>query len=258
MPQCIDKQLLCRQFQRAANSYEQQALIQQRTAEHLLDLLAQHGGTTPPQRVLEIGCCTGLLTRRLIERVKGMKELVLNDIVPDFAARMNIAALAPSIRLLPGDIENLPLPGTFNLIISSSTFHWLHDLDHLLAQLAVALEPSGTLAFSLYGPDNLREIDELTGIGLEYLSLPEIETIVRRHFKLLHSSSQQEILYFTSPQEVLHHLRQTGVNAINRSPWSRTRLQHFSAEYRQRFSTASGVSLTYQPLYFVARSTHHR
>ncbi|MCW5206956.1 hypothetical protein VU08_08545, partial [Desulfobulbus sp. F5] len=113
-----------------------------------------------------------------------------------------------------------------------------------------------TLAFSLYGPDNLREIDELTGIGLEYLSLPEIETIVRRHFKLLHSSSQQEILRFTSPQEVLYHLRQTGVNAINRSPWSRTRLQHFSAEYRQRFSTASGVSLTYQPLYFVARSTH--
>ena len=170
-----------------------------------------------------------------------------------------IQLLADWFTQLGFHIEITPiadLPGTFNLIISSSTFHWLHNLDHLLAQLAVALEPGGTLAFSLYGPDNLREIDELTGIGLKYLSLPEIETIVRRHFKLLHSSSQQEILYFTSPQEVLHHLRQTGVNAINRSPWSRTQLQHFSAEYRQRFSTDSGVSLTYQPLYFIARSTH--
>jgi malonyl-ACP O-methyltransferase BioC len=255
MPPRIDKQLICRQFMRAAASYEQQALIQQRTAEHLLDLLltllTEHDSS--PQRVLEIGCCTGLLTRRLVERVQGIKELVLNDLVPDFAARMDTSSLAPSVLLLPGDIETLSLPGPFDLIISSSTFHWLQHLDSLLARLATVLNPGGTLAFSLYGPNNLCEIHQLTGIGLDYLSLPDIEAIVRRYFSLLHSSEQQEVLCFASPQEVLHHLRQTGVNALNRSPWTRSQLQQFSAEYRRCFSDGQQVGLTYHPLYFIAQ-----
>jgi malonyl-ACP O-methyltransferase BioC len=250
----IDTQLICHQFQRAAASYEQQALIQQRTAVHLLDLLTEHRDSSPQtQRVLEIGCCTGLLTRRLVERVQGIKELVLNDLVPDFAARMDTSSLAPSVLLLPGDIETLPLPGPFDLIISSSTFHWLQHLDSLLARLATAMNPGGTLAFSLYGPDNLCEIHQLTGIGLDYLSLPDIEVMVRRYFSLLHSSEQQEVLCFASPQEVLHHLRQTGVNALNRSPWTRTQLQQFSAEYRRCFSKGQQVGLTYHPLYFIAQ-----
>ncbi len=248
----VDKDLLCQQFRRAAASYERQAVIQRRTAERLLDLLAQHC-VRPPQQVLEIGCCTGLLTRRLVTRFSGIRELTLNDLVPDFASRLDLAGLGPAVRLLPGDIETLPLPGSFDLIVSSSTFHWLDDLDRLLAKLTLSLRPGGLLAFSLYGPENLREIRALTGIGLRYRSLAEIAASLRQRFTLLHSGGELETLRFASPQDALRHLRQTGVNALSRSPWSRARLEQFCAEYRRRFSADGGVALSYHPLYFIAR-----
>jgi len=247
MPPPVDKHLLCQQFQRAAASYEGQALVQQQAAEQLLALLMQHS-RRPPQRVLEIGCGTGLLTRRLLACFSSIEELVLNDLVPSYAAHN------PAQCFLPGDIETLPLPGSFDLIISSSALHWLHDIGSLFDKLAAHLRrPYGVLAFSLYGPENLREIRELTGIGLHYRSQAEIEELLRRRFCLLHSSAQTATLHFTSPQEVLCHLRQTGVNALSRSPWSRAQLAQFCAAYRHRFSTDSTVTLSYHVLYFLAQ-----
>jgi malonyl-ACP O-methyltransferase BioC len=251
MPQSIDKLLLCRQFQRAAASYEGQALVQRQAAERLLDLLSQHNGG-PFLRALEIGCGTGLLTRRLLARFSGIEELTLNDLTPDFASRVN--APSPALRFLPGDIETLPLPGSFDLIISSSVLHWIKSLDSLLDKLAAHLRPGGRLAFSLYGPENLREIRALTGLGLQYRSQAEVEAAVRRRFRLLRSSAQTEALHFASPLDVLRHLRETGVNALSRELWSRARLKEFCAEYRARFSADSGVVLTYHPICCVAAS----
>lgn len=245
--QRIDKELLRSRFQRAAGSYDSQALIQERTAGHLLDLLAQHGGSAP-QRVLEIGSGSGLLTRRLLARCCGIEELTINDLAPA------LPACSIRLRLLPGDIETLPLPGPFDLIISSSALHWLHDLKSLLKKLSTHLNPGGSLAFSLYGPDNLREIKALTGLGLRYSSLATVAAMLRDSgLAVLHSSEEAAVLHFASPQDVLRHLRQTGVNALSREPWSRTRLEHFCAEYRARFSASGGVALTYHPMYCIAK-----
>lgn len=247
----IDKQLVCRQFRRAADSYDDQAIIQHRVADRLLALAARHVGNKPV-RVLEIGCCTGLLTRRLLDSGINISTLALNDLMPDFAERLNPSIPSAEVTFLPGDIETTPLSGTFDLIISSSTFHWLDDLDGLLEKLASSLSPEGTLAFSLYGPDNLREIKKLTDVGLDYLSLPQIAAIVSKYYTLDHSGQQREVFYFSEPTDVLGHLRQTGVNAVSRTPWNRMRLQRFCREYRLRFSVDQSVRLTYHPLYFTA------
>lgn len=247
----VDKNRVCRQFRRAAESYDGQAEVQHRTAERLLNLLAEQG-ELQPQRVLEIGCCTGLLTRKFLGQVQGIKELVLNDLVPDFAQRITGLGNPPALSFLPGDIESMELPGSFDLIISSSTFHWLHDLESLLAKLAEHLNPGGMLFFSLYGPDNLQEIKALTGIGLEYASLQEVEKKVKQYYTLYHSSQQRQVFQFITPQAVLTHLRQTGVNAISRTPWTRQYLKDFCSEYNRRFQTGQHVPLTYHPLYFVA------
>ena len=52
---------------------------------------------------------------------------------------------------------------------------------------------------------------------------------------------------------MLHHLRMTGVTGTEKHTWSRGRLQTFCDEYRNRFSSAEGVSLTYQPIYVICR-----
>ncbi|MCI5141701.1 MAG: malonyl-[acyl-carrier protein] O-methyltransferase BioC [Candidatus Electrothrix sp. ATG1] len=255
--QKIDKQLICQQFRRAAASYDRQATIQHRVAAHLLTMTARHTAQRP-LRVLEIGCCTGLLTTRLLNSDITIHSLVLNDLMPDFAQRLpqDLAVANPSF--LPGDIETLSLPGPFDLIISSSTFHWFNDLEQTLTKLLAALTPDGILAFSLYGPDNLPEIRELTGVGLDYLSLPEITAILENRSILEESRQDNEVFLFPTPRDILNHLRQTGVNSIHRRPWNRHELQVFCQEYKKRFRFGRAVRLTYHPLYFVARRSHDR
>lgn len=258
--QKIDKQFVCRQFRRAAASYDRQATIQHRVATQLLTLTVKHiPQDFQPLRVLEIGCCTGLLTKKLLNDKKiHIESLVLNDLIPDFAQQLPKDLYQPVDKLsfLPGDIEKLSLPGPFDLIISSSTFHWLDDLQQTLKKLLDALSPQGVLAFSLYGPENLSEIKELTGVSLDYLSLYEITAILEKQGLLQESSQEKEVFFFSTPWDVLQHLRQTGVNAIHRTPWTRKELRTFCQEYSKRFSMTSvnqAVRLTYHPLYFVAR-----
>ena len=247
----IDKQRIQQTFQRAATSYESQAMIQHRVADHLLGLLDRHDGKKI-HRVLEIGCCTGLLTRKLAERYDEIYELVLNDLVESFAVQAGNQVGIPAISFLAGDIETVPLAGPYDLIISSSTFHWVHDLEGLLKKLADHMAPGATLAFSMYGPDNLEEIRELSGIGLNYFSLQEVEAMVKKHLSLDHSDQKREVFHFEAPMEVLDHLRQTGVNAVSSKPWTPGRLQRFKDEYLEKFSDDQGVRLTYHPLYLMA------
>ncbi|MCI5150851.1 MAG: malonyl-[acyl-carrier protein] O-methyltransferase BioC, partial [Candidatus Electrothrix sp. MAN1_4] len=63
--QKINKQLICQQFRRAAASYDRQATIQHRVADRLLTIMDRYIPQRP-LRVLEVGCCTGLLTTRLL------------------------------------------------------------------------------------------------------------------------------------------------------------------------------------------------
>jgi len=247
----VDKELVRRQFQRAAASYDNQAMIQHRVANHLLAMLAPHC-KKDIHKVLEIGCCTGLLTRKLLARYPQIMELVLNDLVEDFAVQAGSLSEPLFINFLAGDIETIALPGPFDLIISSSTFHWVHNLPGLLKKLAANLAPGASLAFSMYGPDNLQEIRQLTGIGLDYFSLEQVQAMVAEYFTLDQSDQQRETFHFATPMEVLNHLRLTGVNAVSRKPWTRGRLQHFNREYQTRFSDGGEVRLTYHPLYLVA------
>ncbi len=247
----INKQRVQQTFQRAAASYESQAMIQHRVADHLLALLDCHGGKEI-HRVLEIGCCTGLLTRKLVEQCNEIYELVLNDLVEGFAVQAGSRIGIPAISFLAGDIETIPLSGPFDLIISSSTFHWLHDLEGLLKKLAAHMAPGAILAFSMYGPDNLQEIRQLTGIGLDYFSLQEVQAMVSKHFTLDRSDQQLEVFHFDSPLEVLSHLRRTGVNAVSIKAWTHRRLQRFNREYNEKFCGGQKVRLTYHPLYIIA------
>ena len=269
--QKIDKHVVCRQFRRAAASYDRQATIQHRVADRLLTLAAQYTNQQPQAlSVLEIGCCTGLLTGKLLNSSIKVRSLVLNDLMPDFAERLpqdiavsklsvgepRVEVSLEELSFLPGDIEKLPLPGPFDLIISSSTFHWLDDLEQTLDKLLAALHPGGVLAFSLYGPENLPEIKELTGVGLDYLSLPEITSMLEKRCLLEESYQDKEVFLFPKPRDVLNHLRRTGVNSINRTPWTRQKLHSFCREYTKRFQVGQAVHLTYNPLYFIARRSH--
>lgn len=249
----LNKDKVRQRFTRAAATYDRQAVVQLQVAKRLMALLRKHV-PHPPEQILEIGCCTGLLTARLHGIFKGISAFYVNDLVPDFfhtvSARLDHD---PRLIFLPGDIEQLNIPDNLNLIVSSSTLHWLEDLPSLFQTLCNRLAPEGTLCFSIYGPANLKELKELTGVGLDYYSLAELKSLVGSCFDILDCAEEEIPLRFNDPSALLNHLRETGVNALDSTPWTRSRLEHFQQEYTSRFGQDGRVKLTYHPIYCIAR-----
>lgn len=249
----INKDRVRYRFARAAATYDNQAVVQLRVAERLLALLKEHM-LQPPARVLEIGCCTGLLTARLHRMFEGAATFYVNDLVPDFQHRVaERLGHDPRLVFLPGDIEQLDIPENLDLVVSSSTLHWLEDLPALFRTLCARMAPGGTLCFSIYGPANLKELKELTGIGLDYYSLAELKSLVGSCFDILDCAEEEIPLRFDDPPALLNHLRETGVNALDSTPWTRSRLDRFRREYSARFGSRGKVLLTYHPIYCIAR-----
>jgi malonyl-ACP O-methyltransferase BioC len=253
----IDKQQIRQRFHRAAYSYDKQATIQKLVAEKLLALL-DSSGCKQPETVLEIGSCTGLLTMEIATHFNSMKQLYINDLVAEFQQpiQKKLQDKIKSFTFLPGDIESIDLPGSFDLIISSSTFHWFHNLELFFQKISRHVLPNGYLAFAMYGPKNLQEIRQLTGLGLDYPDLEQLETMVSKLFQVIICEEKTEIFTFQNPLLLLNHLRETGVNSLNRSTWTLKQLGNFSKNYKEHFTTENGVLLTYHPMYCIAKMTH--
>lgn len=254
-PMIPDKQRIKLRFEQAAATYEQQATVQSRVAIRLLALLEETIVGFQPADVLEIGCCTGLLTEKTLTRFPGIDHFTLCDLVASFEQRVcrRIGIHAEKITFLAGDIETLPLPDRYDLVISSSTLHWVHDLSTLCGKLHQHLHPGGVFAFSLYGNENLLEIRDITGAGLTYHTLEQLQAVVGERFHILAAEEARETLWYPTPIAILQHLRATGVNSIGRQTWTRRQVSDFAARYQQRFADEQGVPLTYHPMFIVAQ-----
>ncbi|MCP4401577.1 MAG: malonyl-ACP O-methyltransferase BioC [bacterium] len=259
MPQKILKQRVQTSFQKRLYSYNQHAEVQTRMAEELIDRLQQ-----VPQRrfdaVLEIGCGSGVLTERFLKSFRSM-SFHANDIVEGCEKiAYDIFRQYPEqgeFQFLAGDIEQLEaLPVDLDLIVSNATFQWLEDFNGFLTRIKAHLKKDGVLAFSTFGPQNLREIRVITGNSLTYLSFREVEARLQQHFQRVSCSEELVSLEFSSPRKVLKHLRLTGVNGVSKQHWTKTDLHNFEWRYRECFEDLNGqVPLSYHPILCVAKNS---
>ena len=255
IPMIPDKKLIRLRFEQAAATYEQHATVQHRVAEHLLAMLAATAPGIQPEEALEIGCCTGLLTQRIFECFPSLKHLTISDLVAAFEECVcrKIGAQAEKMTFVAGDIESVRLPGCYDLILSSSTLHWVHDLPALCTKLHQHLAAHSIFALSLYGKDNLQEIREVTGVGLVYRNLDQLLNVMSERFEILAAEERREVLWYADPLAVLKHLRATGVNSIGQQAWTRRQVVEFIQYYQDLFGGEQGVQLTYHPMFVVAR-----
>ena len=245
----IDKALVAQRFAKAGQSYVEHAVVQKQISAQLFEYLKVYC----PQNlasVLEIGCGSGNLTH-LFQTHFQFEQLFLNDLYADveqhFSTIQNIAWLI-------GDIEQLTLPQSLDAVISSSALQWMTDLPTLLHRIHDALKPKGYLGFSTFGENNLIEIKKLTGQGLNYVGLESLKRqLEQQGFEILLIQQDHQQVYFDHPKSVLQHLKATGVTATAKSHrWTKQSLQQFYSDYQQ-FYGEQGFSLTYHPIYVIAR-----
>jgi malonyl-CoA O-methyltransferase/biotin synthesis protein BioG len=182
------------------------------------------------------------------------ETLLLNDLCREMEECVKELCDGTTVQFVPGDAEAIDFPGETDLITSCSTLQWFNDPGAFFTRCHQALVADGLLAFSTFGATNMHEIRQLTGHGLDYPSIKELQALLSPGFDILHAEEEVISLPFPTPQAVLKHLKQTGVTGTEKRMWTRGRLQSFCKEYTTRFSDAAGnVSLTYHPIYIIAR-----
>jgi malonyl-CoA O-methyltransferase len=252
MPVSIDKELVGRRFRRSLKTYDRVAVVQKSMADDLIAQVERHAPTRGG-RVMEIGCGTGILTRLLVERLRP-ELLFVNDLVADCAALVDGPAEKTAGRatvFLPGDIETMPLPPRLDLVAANAVFHWLDDLETLLERIGDALTPGGILAFTTFGPRNMKEVSSITGVSLNYLEVDALEELLARRFRIMYRREERTTIEFGTVRELLRHLRETGANALHPGGWPRRRLRDFEERYAGEHSRGGKVPLTYHPITFV-------
>lgn len=247
----INKQLIVRRFSRVVESYNREAVVQKQIAHRMSDML-NHYLPRPCHRVLEIGSGTGFLTRRLMETLHPDK-LVLNDICQEMSSCFSDLLGSGRATFLAGDAERLAFPQGQDLIVSCSALQWFVSPEQFFERCNALLARRGYFAFTTFGRDNLKEVTTVTGSGLHYRTLEELKEALQVHYEIVSASEERIRLTFDTPLKVLYHLKHTGVTAVQQQAWTKGDLQAFCDKYARMFGTGGAVTLTYHPIYIIAK-----
>lgn len=156
-PPRLDKQSVKKQFNRAAKSYDDAAILQEEVQNRLLDKLTyiRHR----PQTVVDIGCGTGKGIRRLQQTYRRAR-LYGVDLAHEMLLRTRSRQRWLSrLPLVTADMERLPFADrVFDMIYSSLALHWSNDLSATLREFVRVGRSGGLLLFSSFGPATLQEL----------------------------------------------------------------------------------------------------
>lgn len=230
----VDKRYLSRRFERSQSTYDTRATIQQQVADRLADMLRPYVG--PQSQTLEVGCGSGLLTRRLAS-VVNPSHLTIWDIAPvpaDLPGRHCQCDAEAAIRRLA--------PASLDIIASASTLQWFDSPASFIRQCARVLRPGGVLAISTYGPDTFASLRPYAvGFAPRYYSAGWWRAQLEPHFDIAEIEVDSRTLEFDTPLELARHMSLTGVNASQPS-----------AAALRELIRADVRTLEYQPVYIVA------
>lgn len=118
----------------------------QKRVERRVGYLVEIGKITSGDRVLEIGCGTGLFTRKVAERTGA--HITGVDVSAGLLAAARKLTSSPRIEFVEGDAMHLPFEeGTFDVVFGSSVLHHL-DFDQSLAEIFRVLKRGGRMVFA--------------------------------------------------------------------------------------------------------------
>ena len=156
-------------FEKSMDKYDENAVVQNDMATILIDELIKISNKF--ESILELGSGTGLLTRQIKEKLN-FKNYTANDIVEK--SKNYIEKIIPNAEFIHGNSLKINTHNNFDLIISNAMFQWFSNLEDILVKCKKELKEDGILAFSTFGKDNFKEIRDLSGVSLKYLSPMEI------------------------------------------------------------------------------------
>ncbi len=175
-------------FDQWSSTYDQvglQALTYRPIHDAILDRLS----SVEPKVIVDLGCGTGQLTQRLVERFPECAVVGL-DLSPGMlsAAATRLGRTAtPGTGLVRADAQRLPLrPGSVDVVVCTESFHWYEDQRETLRGLADVIRPGGRLLIasiattSSIGDDALRHLSSIGRRPIRALPPHRLRSLLRR------------------------------------------------------------------------------
>lgn len=175
----------------SARGYSTHARFVSDLGAPVLALLAPQTG----ERILDLGCGDGVLTKRLVD------EFDVDVVGVDSALDLIRAARGLGLDVHLVDAHALEFSAEFDAVFSNAALHWMQDPDKVLAGVVKALKPGG------------RFVGEFGGFG-------NVAAIMVALLAVLEREGYRENLlmpwYFPTPEEYQSKLEQFGfiVNEI--------------------------------------------
>ncbi|EOI8288646.1 malonyl-ACP O-methyltransferase BioC, partial [Campylobacter jejuni] len=220
-----------------AKDYEKHAKVQDfmglKLCEILKNLRISHF-----EKVFEFGCGRGELSKKLQNFIT-FDEYLKNDIL-DFKENSSILIFDMN-EIAKQDLSK----EKFDLIVSNATLQWL-DLKRIIPSLRDMLNQNGILLLSTFAEQNLKEIKQSTGFGLNYFSLNELEQIFKVYFNEVKITQELIKLSFDNALDVFRHLKLSGVNSLGFYPLNKGFLKEFEEKFQNK--------LTYHPVFILCKN----
>ena len=219
--QVFDQAQVRRAFDRAAESYEQFAVLQNEVCRRLLEKLDIV--KLQPQMILDAGTGTGQAVAALFQRYK-KAQLVALDLSENMLQQTRRhGGMFRSPHLVCADIQQLPFADeSFDLVFSSLSMQWCNDLNAALLEAKRVLRPGGLFVFTTFGPDTLKElrqswrsVDEANHVN-QFIDMHDIGDALL-HDGFAEPVMEAEVLTVTydTVDEVMRDLKAIGANVTS-------------------------------------------
>lgn len=261
----IDRKRVRRAFSDNAVRYDALAVVQQRVVQHFLDRTFACGDA--PATILDVGAGTGTLLEALVCKFPAATAVGL-DMAHGMAKRA--ASRFPpgsTTTLVCGDGEMLPFrDGSFDMVVSTSTYQWLDPLDLAFREAWRVLRPGGRFCFALFGEATLYELKTSYRRALQlhggsvvdrshrFVSRAETLAVLQRSgFDRCDVASEREVEMHTDVPDLLRSLK--GIGAGNASADAPRGLAGRGVTtamielYGEAYGVEAGVPATYEVLY---------
>ncbi len=268
----LDKRLIRESFNRAAAGYDEVAILQREVGKRLLERLELI--KLQPQRIVDVGAGTGLLSAELAQRYTSCEVISLDlatNMLNKARQRLNIKARwFGKQRFLCADADHLPLPdNSVDMIFSNFAIQWCSDLDQTFSEFQRVLKPGGLLLFTTFGPDTLKElrqawrtVDDDIHVN-SFIDMHDIgDALLRAGLSDPVMDTEHLTLTYDDGMGVMRDLKGMGAHNIsagrNHALTGKQKLKQMLAAYEQFRDTDGQLPASYEVVYGHAWGTEKK
>ncbi len=173
-----------------------------------------------------------------------------------------------NVSFIAGDAENLPFENkSFDLVVSSTTFQWVNDIEKSFAEAKRVLKPGGFFAFVTFGPKTLSELKRNYKIAFgndadhmhKFWDIRELQAMLKdAGFEVLKFNTNTIREFYPDFRAFFKSLK--GMGALNASPdlpkglRSRTKMNSLIKYYEKNSRIGNRVYATFESIKVICRA----